>query len=206
MPYGPTWDPNRVREVKEAAEARWRGADVSQGFLYRFEETSYSVVIDADREEYGSRTDIELYAYPIVRRTPQGHTILTGGSITGNPTRWVSDHTVKQFACPTIDKAKASYIARKKKQARIYEARAKKARYLAAKAAIPPGPRPIFGTGDLEAMAPDTREWRERALNAERRVKELEQRLSDQGWELSAHREDAQRRRDAEIGRMGGGG
>lgn len=48
--------------------------------------------------------------------------------------------------------------------------------------------------------------WRERALVAEAQVRRLQQQASDDGWRLDNYRQEAQRRRDAEIGEMGGGG
>lgn len=48
--------------------------------------------------------------------------------------------------------------------------------------------------------------WKTRAFRAEARVKQLERQSSNDSWALSNYREDARRRRDAEIGEMGGGG
>lgn len=39
---------------------------------YRFQDKRYSVVIDADREEYGSVLEVELYKYYVVKTTPKG--------------------------------------------------------------------------------------------------------------------------------------
>lgn len=54
-------------------------------------------------------------------------------------------------------------------------------------------------TGDLD-------HWKHRALNAEGRLRVASRELSNNSWDLSNYREEAQRRRDAEIGDQGGGG
>lgn len=208
MPYGPQWDASRAAQVIAEAEGRWRHTDTSLGFLYRFEETRYSVVIDAEREEYGTSVKLELYAYPIVKKTPCGHTILiNSGGILERRTRFVNESSTKQFACRNIAGAKRSFCARKAKQAKIYEAKAKYARYLIA-VAKNPGPPYLsgFGTGSVQAMSPETVYWRGRALAAEAELKRVNQAVYNMGWEMENHRAAAQRQRDHEIGLMGGGG
>lgn len=208
MAYGPQWDASRAAQVIAEAEGRWRHADTSLGFLYRFEETRYSVVIDADREEYGTSVKLELYAYPIIKKTPCGHTILiNGGGIVERRTRFVNEDWTKQFACSTIAEAKRSFCARKKKQAEIFEAKAKFARYLIAVANNPGSPYSFgFGTGSVQAMSPELIYWRERAMRAEAELKCVNAQVYNMGWEMENHRAAAQRQRDHEIGLMGGGG
>ncbi len=48
--------------------------------------------------------------------------------------------------------------------------------------------------------------WRERALAAERQLAALHTEQTEAGWVLENYRQEAQRRRDREIGEMGGGG
>lgn len=48
--------------------------------------------------------------------------------------------------------------------------------------------------------------WKIRAFRAEAKLRQMGTTMSNQSWELENHRQDAQRRRDAEIGQMGGGG
>lgn len=48
--------------------------------------------------------------------------------------------------------------------------------------------------------------WKARALRAEVLNRRLQQQASDDSWRISNYREEQQRRRDAEIGDMGGGG
>jgi hypothetical protein len=90
--------------------------DRGLGFLYRFAERRYSVVVDPELEIYSSSLEIELEEYPILKRTPKGVWIDTGYSI---GKKFVNLTARKQFACETIEEAKKSFLARKKKQISI---------------------------------------------------------------------------------------
>lgn len=115
MAYQTPWRPREAEACKRDAEER---AGLSPlGYLYRLEEVWYSTVIDADREEYGSRLALELRACPIRRRTPKGWRLFNG--------RFVLEPATKRWACPTLEEAVESFVARKTKQARIYESRAR---------------------------------------------------------------------------------
>jgi hypothetical protein len=89
---------------------------------YRYEDRRYSIP-----DEYGdhayTKTEITLLKYPVVKRTPKGAWLTVGFS-----SRWVSLHTVKRFACPTLEEAAESFVARKTRQVQIHQARADKAR------------------------------------------------------------------------------
>lgn len=94
---------------------------------YRFEDRRYSIA-----DEYGdhshTRMAIELRKYWVHHHTPKG-VWLTMFRPNGRPLKEFYAHFVlkgatKKFACPTIELAKESFIARKRKQARIHRARA----------------------------------------------------------------------------------
>lgn len=71
---------------------------------------------------------VELQEYEILRTTPKGVWIRRGSSygLHGDE-RFVLLGARKRFACPTKEEALESFIARKKAQKRIYEARARHA-------------------------------------------------------------------------------
>lgn len=105
-------------------------AEAPYGFLYRIEDKAYAS-FNPYKYEWGNdddwdfHTQLNLHAYIIRSVTPCGRTIKADN---GNGYRFISKTTNKQFALPSIEQAVESYIARKKKQAAIYEARAQKAR------------------------------------------------------------------------------
>lgn len=78
---------------------------------WRIEAKSYSVVIDADREEYGSTPPrLEAMWFEVIKTTPKGV--------------WLADRFClrdarKRFACPTLHEAIESFVARKDRQIRI---------------------------------------------------------------------------------------
>lgn len=83
--------------------------------FYRFYDVSYSSW-DPDADCPGpSYLVVHLTTYQVVKRTPTGVRLL-------GVDRFVSCKTNKRFACPTIEEAKESFIARKKRQKRIHEA------------------------------------------------------------------------------------
>ena len=116
-------------------------AEASFGFLYRIEDKTYASVNPykyewGNDDEYDFYTQLNLHAYIIRSVTPCGWTIKADN---GNGYRFISKTTNKQFALPSIEQAVESYIARKKKQAAIYEARAQKARMCIEMASAKPG-------------------------------------------------------------------
>lgn len=132
MAYGVRYDP--FRETECVAEAIRRAGPSDLGYLFRFEDHSYASRIDpySDWDDnWTSTTYLELNAYAIKKRTPAGWTL---GWFSGCRSKWVGERHRKQFAHPTIEAALESFVARKDKQARIYEARARRAREMIIKA------------------------------------------------------------------------
>lgn len=80
-------------------------------YLYRYEARSYSIVIDAEYDLYGSTgLKLELEKFRIVKVTPKGNWITYG---MGSKDTWVSNTTRKRYAHPSKEKALAAYIIRK---------------------------------------------------------------------------------------------
>ena len=80
--------------------------------LYRYDSKRYSIVIDADREIYGtSFPKLELNEYDVSCETPKGFWIsyFSGGS----KDKWISKSARKRFAYPTKNEALDAYIKRK---------------------------------------------------------------------------------------------
>ena len=59
----------------------------------------------------GGRLTIRVHEYPVVAVTPRGVHLSVWGQ-----RKWVSASARKRFAYPTLELAKASFIARKKRQ------------------------------------------------------------------------------------------
>ena len=100
--------------------ARWTG-DYNLGHAFRVIDSTYSVVIDADRDEYGTSTQLEIVAFPITKRTENGFRVRLGGWDHAPATTWIAFRHTKQFASLTPQDAVTSYVMRRRKQARIYE-------------------------------------------------------------------------------------
>ena len=103
-------------------------------YYYRVEETTYSAGCDEWGDPLpGGPTCTNLCKFEVVKRTPQG-VWLDIGDI---DLKLVLNHWNKRYACPTIEEAKASFVARKRRQIRLAEstiARAKEAmRYMEVK-------------------------------------------------------------------------
>lgn len=88
-------------------------------YWFRYEDVRYSVMNDDYGDSFSVHTKVELRKYPVIKHTA------TGAWIKG-PTgkRFVKRECRKRFAAPTLALAKESFVARKKKQAAIYRARA----------------------------------------------------------------------------------
>lgn len=133
-----SWGNNALDKAAEDARtraSRWYPDDREyHGWAYRVVDNDYSYIVDAEREEYGVETKLEIVAFPIIKATGTGFRIRRGGTEEQPETRWVSDSWNKQWASRTPEEAVRSLIARRKRQARIYESRAKKAKHVAQKA------------------------------------------------------------------------
>lgn len=132
----PEYTRGSLETAAEEARARSQRClpDTGLGYAYRVNEAVYSTVVDADREEYGTTSHIEIIAWPIVKQTERGFRIRLGGFNENPETTWVTFAHTKQFASLTPEGALRDFIARRKKQASIYEARANTARRYAERA------------------------------------------------------------------------
>ena len=88
------------------------------GYWYRYDDAP-----SASLDEWGDYTFSVMYVrlsgYRVLKLTPKGAWLNMGYP----EKRFVLKDANKRFACPTVEEAKASYIARKRKQIRIYTAR-----------------------------------------------------------------------------------
>jgi hypothetical protein len=94
------------------------------GKLYRYQEITYAAPLDEFENPIGvGMTEVKLREYPITKKTEKG--VWIGGY--DYKDKFVNLNTRKKFACPTIEEAKESFIARKRAQIRIMNARMKTA-------------------------------------------------------------------------------
>jgi len=86
---------------------------------YRFEDRTYSSVIDPDAEIFGSELHVELRLFEVVRETPRGAWVrpFMGSEV------WVKNGPGKRLCHETPELAAESFAARKRRQIRIYKAR-----------------------------------------------------------------------------------
>lgn len=90
---------------------------------YRFEDVRYSIADDwGDHVE--THLKVELRKYWVHHHTPKGVWL---GLFRGSKHRFVLKSATRRFACATIEEAKISFIARKRKQAAIHRTRADQA-------------------------------------------------------------------------------
>ncbi len=101
---------------------------------YRYEDKTYAGGINEDGDWDGDVIlKVELRAFVVLRRTKYGVWLaLTFGNyktgdFIGTGRRFVLNRSVKRFACPTVEQAVTSFIARKRRQASIYDKRGAKA-------------------------------------------------------------------------------
>ena len=92
---------------------------------YRYEETLWAPSLNEWEEPVGRGSiSIRLQEFPVLKHTPKGVWLFT---FFGDK-RFVLRDARKRFACPTKEEALESFIARKKRQATIFESRARNAR------------------------------------------------------------------------------
>lgn len=141
-----TWSPysNNTSAIRQAMRAACFNCRVEfldsmreTEFGWRFEDRRYAAA-----DEFGdyshSYTQIEFHAYLIHHRTKCGmwlmrtgnHDTLYFGDTGGNkPDRFVNLQANKKWAVDSVQGAIDSFVARKKRQARIYKARVSAARH-----------------------------------------------------------------------------
>ncbi len=107
---------------------------------YRYEDVAYSHADMETGSHSYSTVEVELYEFEVVRVTPRGAWIAMGPcsrfeSIHG-AARFVLASARKRFVHPTKKEAMASFVARKRRQIQIYEARIARARRALEKAVI----------------------------------------------------------------------
>lgn len=91
---------------------------------YRFADRQVSLGVDPWTERsYGSRTEVVVHEYPVESRTPKGVWL----SLHAGQRRFVRRDATKRWACPTKAEARASFLARKRRQLRILAAQARAA-------------------------------------------------------------------------------
>lgn len=101
--------------------------------LYRYVDSLVSTGYSFDGEPTGSRVDVRLHEFTVLKRTAKGAWIaLWGGfrpieGMSRADRRFVLDQGRKRFAHETPNLALASFIARKNKQINIYRARVRNA-------------------------------------------------------------------------------
>jgi len=128
MAYNTPWTPREPDKAVAAAISRveQRREPAPYGYLFRIEDVNYAGPLDEYDMPTPGRLAIEIEAIPIRSVTKCGWTIEARN---GHGWRFVSRETRKRYALPTWREAVESFVARKERQASIYEARASKARY-----------------------------------------------------------------------------
>jgi len=99
------------------------------GWVYRVEAVSYSYVIDADYEEYGSTgPELEIIAYRVRNWTQHGATL--DGLYSGAKLKWVDLRPGgKQWASRTAREAVEQFLARRKRQMWVLSGQLDRAKY-----------------------------------------------------------------------------
>ncbi len=94
-------------------------------YYYRVEETTYSAGCDEWGDPLpGGPTRTNICKFEVVKRTPQGVWLDTGDI----EPKLVLNCWNKRYACPTIEEAKASFIARKRRQILLAESTIRRAK------------------------------------------------------------------------------
>ena len=97
-------------------------------YWYRYEEVHYAA---SALTPGASRIELRLMEYKVLKHTPKGVWIdpyyVRGWAVSGER-RFVRRNATKRFACPTIEEARESFLARKNRQIRILSAQLKSAR------------------------------------------------------------------------------
>lgn len=109
-----------TRQLKEAIAAE-EGLELIDGeFWYRLVDFLTAPPLNEfDQPDGPSTLHVELRRFRVLKRTPKG-VWLEGWP---SSRRFVLNEATKRFACPTIAEALESFIARKKRQIKIYRRR-----------------------------------------------------------------------------------
>lgn len=97
--------------------------------MYRYEDVAYAAPFDETGTLPGT-VKVELRTYKVVKLTAKGAWVVpiyAGYWHADDDRRFVLAKSRKRFACPTLEEARASFVARKSAQIRIYKARIERA-------------------------------------------------------------------------------
>lgn len=101
----------------------------AEGYAFRVVCNRYASSSGYDDDDWVISSQLEIIAFPIIKRTPTGFRIWRGHNGRFDETRLVSRLWTKTWASDTPEGALRDFAARKKRQASIHDARAKNARH-----------------------------------------------------------------------------
>lgn len=122
---GAAWTSAAVAPSKpwEVEQDKNFAVDPEPTYWYRFEDRTVSAGVDEWERPLGPpRLEVALRKHRFIKATPKGAWISVHGS-----RRFVLESATKKFACPTIEAAKESFVARKSRQAAILMSRVNRA-------------------------------------------------------------------------------
>lgn len=119
----------QAQAIARSNASHARFAVEADGYAFRVVANRYSVCVDPDRDEYSINSQLEIIAFPIIKRTPTGFRIWRGHNGRCDETRFISRKWNKAWASETAEGALRDFIARKQRQAAIYENKAHVARH-----------------------------------------------------------------------------
>lgn len=92
---------------------------MSDVWWYRYKDTQYAAPLDEYDNPVGTgQLKVELEKYRVVRETPMGVWLSFLGV---SAPRFCRRDSRRRFACPTIEEARESFIARKRRQIAIHQ-------------------------------------------------------------------------------------
>lgn len=88
-------------------------------FFYRYEDVQYAPPPDEYGDCYGiGDLKVHLRTYTVIKRTLKGTVIDIGVG----DRKFILRNATKHFACPTVEEAMISFLARKRRQISIHQA------------------------------------------------------------------------------------
>ena len=99
-------------------------------YWYRYEDYLEAPPLDQFDEHSGEATlRITLRKFKVTKHTPKGVKLIQvfGDFTSSGPERLVLNKAHKKYACPSKEEARISFLARKKKQLLIHQARCRQA-------------------------------------------------------------------------------